>query len=215
MNGYTIGIGNIWRYFEVSEEKLLKYVKEIASKLSDIKANRDYHIHFYINRGNEIIAKDIKYSLIGDRFDISEYEHKPFVSMYSKDFNKEFIKNLTQEVIIKQGRVHNIMQIIDNNREIYIEAYNDYTQFDLALLNNAYDIASMFLGNRSIMDIDKEAKRVVYDMNTNQKIRHDLDIRGVMVNNPYKLTEIPFNIVIEQKYDEDADICKFSYKILI
>lgn len=220
MHGYTIGIGNICGYFEVSEEKLLKYVNDIASKLSDIKANRDYNIKFYINRGNEIIAKAIKYSLIGDRFDIAEAEHeyKAFISIYSKYFNKEFIKNLTQEVIIKQGRVHNIMQITDNNREICIEAYNDYTQFDLALLNNAYDIASIFSGNRSIMDIDKEAKRVVYDMNTNRKIRYDLDICNLpakTVHNPYKLTEIPFNVVVKQIHDEDADIYRFSYKILI
>lgn len=217
MNGYTIGIGNIWGYFEVSEEKLLKYVNDIASKLSDIKANRDYHIHFYMNRGNEIIVKSIKYSLAGDRFDISEYEYKPFVSMYSKDFNKDFIKNLTQEMIIKQGRVHNIMKIIDNDHEICIEAYNDYTQFDLALLNDAYDIASMFLGTISIMDIDKEAKRIVYDMNSNQKIRYDLDIRNLpakMVNNPYRLTEIPFNIVVKI-FDEDGATYRFSYKLLI
>ena len=217
MNGYTIGIGNIWGYFEVSEEKLLKYVNDIASKLSDIEANRDYHIHFYMNIGNEVIVKAIKYSLAGDRFDIAEYEYKPFVSMYSKDFNKEFIKNLTQEMIIKQGRVHNIMKIIDNDHEIYIEAYNDYTQFDLALLNDAYDIASMFLGTISIMDIDKEAKRIVYDMNSDQKIRYDLDTRNLpakMTNNPYRLTEIPFNIVVKI-FDEDGATYRFSYKILI
>ena len=217
MNRYTIGIGNIWGYFEVSEEKLLKYVKEVASKLSDIKVNRDHYIHFYTNRGNEIIVKSIKYSLDGDRFDIAEYEYTQFISMYAKDFNKEFIKNLTQEMIIKQGRVHNIMQITDNNREICIEAYNDYTQFDLVLLNDVYNVVNMFSGNRDIMDINKEAKRIIYDMNGNQKIRHVLDIRSLpakMVNNPYQLTEIPFNIVVKI-FNEDGDVYRFSYKILI
>ena len=67
------------------------------------------------------------------------------------------------------------------------------------------------------MDIDKEAKRIIYDMNVNQKIKHDLDIRSLpakMVNNPYKLTEIPFNIVVKI-FDEDGATYRFSYKILI